>query len=283
MNANSKQPAPVIKLWLVSATSVLASADIDSARLDSELILSHTLKKGRTYLHAHGDDSLTDRQVEIADARLQLRLDRVPIAYIIGHKEFYGRKFKVTSATLIPRPESEAIVDAVKSLQPKNVSFLAGSGKLIDVGTGSGCIGITIKLEIPDLNVSLLDISPQALNVAGTNATNLGADVELIKSDLLDNYPIAVDYIVANLPYVDPAWDRSPETNHEPQLALFARDGGLELIYKLIAQAAQTITDGGYLILEADPRQLEPIILYANDYNFNLVSKTDFCLILQKV
>ena len=116
MNANSQQKTLAISEWIRSAFTRLKDADIPSPRLDAEIILAHTLRKGRTYLHAHSDESLTDRELEVAEARLQLRLDRTPIAYIIGHKEFYGRQFRVTPATLIPRPESEAIIDILKDV-----------------------------------------------------------------------------------------------------------------------------------------------------------------------
>ena len=102
--------------WMTHAAAALQSAGIPSARLDAEIILAHTLKKSRTYLHAHDDETLEARELEIADARLALREDRTPVAYIIGHKEFYGRPFKVTPSTLIPRPESEMIITLLKEL-----------------------------------------------------------------------------------------------------------------------------------------------------------------------
>ena len=97
-----------IRIWLRDAAEQLASVGIPSALLDAEIILAHTLRKSRTWLHAHGDETINIRDLEIANARLDLRLDRTPIAYIIGHKEFYSRLFKVTPSVLIPRPESEA-------------------------------------------------------------------------------------------------------------------------------------------------------------------------------
>src|SRR4051812_7228925 len=109
MNENLQPQALVINDWLADATRQLVFADIPSARLDAELILAHTLRKNRSYLHAHPEEALTDRSIEIANARLALRIERVPVAYIIGHKEFYGHKFLVTTATLIPRPESETL------------------------------------------------------------------------------------------------------------------------------------------------------------------------------
>ena len=270
-----------INSWLIAAANQLSKSDIASARLDAELILAHTLRKGRTYLHAHGDELLDARHQEIADARLALRLDHVPIAYIIGHKEFYGRRFKVTTATLIPRPESEDIITLTKQLLLPTAYHLP-STKLVDVGTGSGCLGITMKLELPELNVTLIDISQQALNVARANAKLLQADVNFLRNNLLTDYPFKVDFIVANLPYVDPDWERSVETDYEPQEALFASNHGLGLIMQLIDQTPATLNGGGYLILEADPEQHAAIIAYAKQYHLRPVATMHYCVALQK-
>lgn len=281
---NSQPQMPAISAWLNAAAKRLSEAGIPSARLDAEVILAHTIRKSRTYLHAHDDELLTDRFVEIADARIELRLDRTPVAYIIGHKEFYGRLFKVTPATLIPRPESEDLIDMLKEIYPTQTELLPSTPlRLVDVGTGSGCLGITAKLELPALDVTLLDISRHALNVAKTNALRLDADVTLDHSNLLGNYPFAPVYIIANLPYVDPSWERSPETEHEPQLALFADDGGLRLINELIDQSARALAQKGYILLEADPRQHTAIISAAKNRGFHLVDTRGFALSFQKI
>lgn len=272
---------PTIKDWLQDAASQLKQADISSARLDAELILSHSLNRPRTYLHAHGEEQLPDRRSEIAEARLGLRINRTPLAYIIGHKEFYSRRFKVTPATLIPRPESETMIDILKQLHHDNLKLLAEpSSRLVDVGTGSGCLGITAKLELAELQVSLLDVSRHALNVAQKNADQLQAEVTCLKSNLLSNYPFKADYILANLPYVDPDWQRSPETNHEPELALFAGDKGLALIKQLLVQASNRLQPAGFLLLEADPRQHDAIIKLAKNQGFKLATQRDFILAL---
>ncbi|MEP6710596.1 MAG: peptide chain release factor N(5)-glutamine methyltransferase [Candidatus Saccharibacteria bacterium] len=271
MNENLQPPVPTINTWIADATAQLKDAQIDSARLDGELLLAHTLKKPRTYLHAHGDDPLTLRMQEIADSRLLLRLDRVPLAYIIGHKEFFGRNFKVTPATLIPRPESEDIIHILKEQMPKSVALLPSGKRLIDVGTGSGCLGITAKLELPELDVTLLDISTHALNVAEENAQALHANITTIRSDLLQSYPFTPAFILANLPYVDPDWELSPELQHEPALALFAAENGLSLIRKLIEQSSELLQQTGILLLEADARQHDAIITIAKSHGFRLV------------
>lgn len=270
--------------WLRHATSELKAAGIASHRLDAEIILAHTLKKSRTYIHAHDDEQLDDRQHEIADTRIDLRLDRTPVAYIIGHKEFYGRSFRVTPATLIPRPESEVMIDLLKELMPSSQSLIHDQPKrLVDVGCGSGCLGITAKLELPELDVALCDISQHALVVAEENIAKLKTKATIIRSDLLVSYPFTPDIVLANLPYVDTEWERSPETNHEPPLALFASDGGLALIKKLIEESSLRMNASGLLFLEADPVQHKAIVTYAKNHGLALRAHRDYSVVLEKL
>lgn len=283
MNGNLPPKTLTVKDWLDDATRQLVFADIPSARLDSELILAHTLRQPRHYLHAHPEQTLAERQVEIANARLSLRLDRVPIAYIIGHKEFYGRRFSVTTATLIPRPESEVLIELLDEALPSNLSLITEPHRLVDVGTGSGILGITAKLEHPELTVTMTDTSRHALTVAGRNAKLLGAEVDLLHSDLLLSYPFVADMIIANLPYVDPTWQRSAETQHEPADALFAANGGKALIYKLLRQTKAKLASGGHLILEADPTQHADIITEAKKYGLLPRNQKDYGLLLEKI
>jgi release factor glutamine methyltransferase len=211
---------------------------------------------------------------------MQLRAERTPIAYIVGHKEFYGRLFRVTPATLIPRPESETIITTLREIIGQKK--FSGQQQLVDVGTGSGCLGITAKLEFPQLHTTLLDVSQHALTVARKNAEKLDTDVTLLRSDLLESYTSIAQFIVANLPYVDPSWQRSPETDHEPSLALFAEDNGLRLIKKLLKQAPACLAQGGHLILEADERQHAEIIHAAQQEGFSHYKTEGLIVCLQK-
>lgn len=265
--------------WIRQATNELADDMLPSPRLDAEIILAHTLKHPRTYLHAHSDDEISPRDEDIANARVELRKDRVPVAYIIGHKDFYGRRFTVTPATLIPRPESEQLITMLKSLLPAS-SALPGivAPKLIDVGTGSGCLGITAKLEIPELDVSLSDVSRHALAIADKNATTLGAEVQTFVSDLLTDYPFSPDIVLANLPYVDRAWDQSPELASEPAEALYAEDRGLAVIKRCIEQAAVRSKPHALLLLEADPRQLDDIAVHSRANGWSEVARDEFAV-----
>lgn len=276
MSANSKPKTLTNNQWIRDAAELLADAGITSARLDAEIILAHTIRRSRTWIHAHSDELLDERTLDIAGARLDLRLDRVPIAYIIGHKEFYGRLLKVSPSVLVPRPESEFAIELLRQYLPPSAHTL------LDVGTGSGCIGITAKLELPNLAVTLSDVGPHALTIAHENAEALRADVAIIKSDLLESVDGIFDCIVANLPYVDKSWQRSPETDHEPELALFADERGLALIYRLIDQAPLVTTPQGMLLLEADPEQHAEIISYAGGHGFPHCLSSDYYVIASK-
>lgn len=275
---NSQPKTLAIKTWLKEAAKELTTKGISSARLDAEIILAHTLRKPRTYLHAHEDKTLSIREHEIADARLQLRLEHTPVAYIIGHKEFYGRQFKVTPATLIPRPESETMIDLLKKYRKR----IKGN-RLVDIGTGCGCLGISAKLEFPELETTLIDTSRYALHVAETNAAYHKATVSLLRSDLLTNYPFAADIILANLPYVDKKWARSPETEFEPAEALFASDEGLYLIKRLLLQTEEFLAPSGLVLLEADPRQHKEIVRLANKNTLKHLASSGFIVVFQKV
>lgn len=271
----------VIKDWLTDTTRQLSSVKIVSAKLDAEIILAHTLNQDRTYLHAHPEQIICSIDYQIANDYLSQRLNRIPIAYIVGCKEFYGRQFTVTPDTLIPRPESEDIITLlVKFLLANHMG--STKLKLIDVGTGSGCLGITAKLEFPSLDVTLADISTDALKVAIINANDLSADVAALQSDLLQNYTSKPDIIIANLPYVDKTWERSPETDHEPALALFADDQGLSIIKNLIAQSSNMLEQDGCIIIEADPVQHDLLIEYAQKRSFYLAGQLGYALAFQK-
>lgn len=264
-----------VATWLAHATLQLKTHGIETARLDAELLLAHVLTKSRIWLHAHSDDPLSAHAIKVSDACLQLRSQHVPVAYIVGHKEFYKRIFRVTPATLVPRAESETIITLLRQ-------FVTNSESLLDVGTGTGCLGITAKLEFPHLDVTLSDVSQAALSVATQNSRLLKADVNIIQSDLLAACPQSFDIIVANLPYVGHDWQTSPELAYEPSLALYATDGGLALILRLIDEAISHIKHCGYLLLEADPCQHDTIVSYAQARDYIHSVTQDYIVVLSR-
>jgi len=283
MNANLQPQTPAIKDWLTDAKNQLSTVGISNSHLDAEIILAHSISKSRTYLHANPEQIISASQIKTANLNLDKRLSRLPIAYIIGHKEFYGRDFIVSPATLIPRPESEDIIDLLKEVLASNLisHFPTPNPQLVDIGTGCGCLGITAKLEFPSIDVTLIDISADTLKVAKQNTKKLLANVTIIQSDLLQNYYKKADIIIANLPYVVKTWNRSPETDHEPTMALFANDQGMSTNKKLIVQAKSSLTPGGYLIIEADPTQHISLIKYAKTQSFNLSRQLGYTVVLK--
>lgn len=265
--------------WLKTATKSLTVANIPSPRLDAELILANTLRKNRTYLHAHLDEEIDPRRLDIANARLDLRLDRVPIAYILGYKEFYGRRFAVSPSVLIPRPESEDMISLFLEMTAGEIT----KKTLIDIGTGSGCLGITAKLERDNLSVILSDISRPALKIAEKNADILNADVTTQHQSLLNGQLEPIDYIFANLPYVDRDWDVSPELQYEPEIALFAENEGLRVILELISQTPRCLTAGGLLFIEADPQQHNRILNEARKSGLQKEKSLNYILVLRLI
>lgn len=238
----------------------LKKAKTKIASLDAELLMLEALKKeDRSFLAAHKDLEMSEAEEMTFFWMVERREKGEPVAYILGEKEFYGRKFKVNSNVLIPRPESEDIVDIVKELNPK---------KILDVGTGSGCLAVSLALELPKAKVVGVDVSKDALFVAANNAVALNARVEFLESDLLKNVSDEkFDVIVANLPYVDISWPwRSRELDWEPGLALYAGDSGLEIVKEMIEQAKNRTK---YLVLETDLCQHEMVKKYAEENGFS--------------
>lgn len=216
--------------------------------------------------------------------------NKLPGAYATGRCDFYGRDFLVTPDVLIPRPETEMIVDAVLNLAGKPILLgvkpsrpkLPTEFRVCDVGTGSGCVAVTLALELTGAEVVACDISEAALAVARENAARLGAEVEFVWSDLMSGVSRDFDVVVANLPYVDADWGwlDKEALSAEPALALYADDGGLAPIKKLIQQASECSIP--FLVLEADPCQHESIINFAHNYHYSLLETRGFCLVFEK-
>lgn len=276
MNITSEQ-------WLKSANKKLVQVQIPSARLDAELILAKVFGRDRTYLHSKPDKKLTKQQYFHANNWLNLRTKRVPLAYIFGEKEFYGRNFFINSDVLVPRPETETLIDCIKNL------YTAGDF-LLDVGTGSGIIPITAKAEIPEIEVAASDISVPTLAVANLNAKKLlEQEIPLFESDLLEQIPQEilqkVTILTANLPYVDKNWidfSTENELHHEPQIALYAEENGIALYKKLFRQAAN-LPRINFLFIEADPEQFEELEKIAKSTNFNKKHQENMTLVFEKI
>ena len=275
-------PRLSIANFLAISTKTLSEAGIASARLDSELILAHILRRSREWLLAHDATALTQSQQQQARQLLLQRTQRRPIAYLTGRRDFYGHSFLVNEQVLVPRPESEVILAILDELAQDH-----HLRTVLDVGTGSGCLAISIKLTHPDLAVSACDISESALLVARRNAARLlpsGRQIKFYQSDLLSDLPVnsRFDLIVANLPYLSPGQDGlSPELAYEPAIALYADDDGLSLIKQLITTAPAHLTPRGYLLLEMNTDQIEAVASYATDYRYQVVKQEPFHLLMR--
>ncbi len=235
---------------LASSTRRLAAVGVESARLDAELLLADALGVSRAALLARRPEPLPEAAWGRFEARLARRVAREPLAYILGWKEFYGLSFEVSPAVLIPRPESELLVEEALAELAR-----ARAPRVADVGTGTGCLAVAIAVHAPRARVVVIDRSAAALALARRNAARhavLG-QLRFVRGDLLAAVTGPLDVVVANLPYVatDEMVALMPEVGrYEPRLALDGGVDGLALLRPLVAQAAGRLAPGGALLLE---------------------------------
>jgi release factor glutamine methyltransferase len=253
----------------VAATQLASDPHLrDNATRDAELLLLHTLEISRVTLIAHSGRELTSTQQTLYEKNITRRLRHEPIQYITGQQEFYGLTLHVTPAVLIPRPETEHLIEAVLKLLPPDKPL-----RIADIGTGSGAIAIALAAHLPQATIIALDISREALTSAATNAGehNVASRIQFLQSDLLsvfDHPAETFDAIVSNPPYI-PESDRStlhPQVrDHEPAAALFAGETGLDIYRRLIPQALNALKPNGLLALEfGHGQQADLAVLLAN-------------------
>lgn len=222
-----------------------------TAALDAELLLGRVLGRSRTWLYTWPEYELEPAQRDAFEALLARREDGEPVAYLTGEREFYGRPFQVTPAVLIPRPDTETLVEAALERLPNTPL------KVVDLGTGSGAIGVTLALERPAWRLLLVDTSEAALAVARDNAARLGASVDTRCASWLDGETGDFDLIVSNPPYID-AGDHhldQGDVRFEPRSALVAEALGLADLRAIAEQARRRLRPGGWLMLEHGHQQ----------------------------
>ncbi len=239
-----------LKQALSRARGILAEKNVEDTPLECELLLRHTLGISRTRLYLELDRKLNPEQEKAFRQLLERRLSGEPAAYITGHREFYGLDFYVDPRVLIPRPESELLVEEALALaQGHPLSTIA------EVGTGSGAIAVSLALELAEVRIYASDISAPALEVALINCRKHGVTgrVYLLHGDMLDPVPEPVDLIIANLPYVRRS--QLSEVSFEPRLALDGGQDGMEKIRRLCRQLGGRLRPGGFLLLEVGEGQ----------------------------
>ncbi len=238
---------------------------LETPSLDVEVILSHILKKPREYILTHGEDEVSPEQEKQFNDLIAERAEHKPIAYLTRHKEFYGRDFYVDERVHIPRPSTEDLIDFIKKTVP-----LDFSGTMADIGTGSGCIAITLALKFPQAKIIAADISPDALAVAKQNAANLNAKIDFYNGDLLAALPHSVDIVVSNPPYGwNNEWTKDKEVFFQPTISHQSGTEGLDDIKKIIKSLPDYLNPGGQAFIEFDPRQNEQIKKMAAESGFS--------------
>lgn len=245
-----------LKQSLEDAVVYLDSNDVGSPRLNAEVLLMFTLGVDRAYLYAHPDRDLSDSETARYQEALDQRSQGIPSQYITGHQEFWGLDLLVTPAVLIPRPETEHAVETTLGLVRK-----AGMTKprIIDVGTGSGCIALALAHELSEAEIHAVDISPEALEIARANAARLQISDRICftESDLLSAYvskpEILFDFVVSNPPYVGECEADKVQREvkkFEPHVAVFGGYEGTDIIQRLVPQAHAVLKQGGWLLME---------------------------------
>ena len=254
-----------VKAQLAKTRAALATARIPYAWLDAEILVAHVLHSSRERLHSHPEQLLTASQRQRLRRLTTRRAARVPVPYLTGEREFYGYLLNVTPAVLIPRPESELLVElAIEWLQTH-----PQAGRVIDLGTGSGAVAIAVAKAVPRVRIIARDVSARALRVAAANVARyrLGRRITTEKADLLRGAAPA-DLILANLPYISEAQKRvrPRELEYEPALALDGGADGLGLIRTALAQAPAVVKPGGAVMFEFDPAQTRRLVRLAQGH-----------------
>jgi release factor glutamine methyltransferase len=242
-----------------SALKQLEAADTPSPRLSAELLLMFTLNCDRAYLFTYPERELTPEEQARYDEAIARRCTGEPSQYITGHQEFFGRDFFVSSAVLIPRPETEHLIEAALELFSRDARL-----DILDVGTGSGCIAVTLAKEFSRSKLMAVDISTQALEIAQANAARLEASVEFRQSDLLSALEPArrFDMIVSNPPYVGECEADKVQRqvkDFEPHIAVFGGERGMDIIERLAPQVWQHLEPGGWFLMEIGYSIADPV------------------------
>lgn len=261
--------------WLKHAVAKLKAAGIGTARLDALILMEDELQKDRSQILAHPESVLSKSRQKRLNAKLKHRCNHVPIAYIRGFSEFYGRKFKVNKYVLEPRPESETMIELLKKLR------FPSSPQIADIGTGSGCLGITAALELHTQDVDLYDIDSSALAVAKHNTSLHELKLKAYKKDLLKDCDRTYDVLLANLPYVPDSYQINRAAAMEPRTAIFGGSDGLDIYRRLFRQIGSKDWKPRFVLTESLPPQQQTLASVARSHGYAQSKRADFIQVFQ--
>jgi release factor glutamine methyltransferase len=262
--------------WLFLACEQLKAQRIESFYLDCIILAEYITGKPREYLLAHPEMLLTDKQTKKLGGLVSRRQKNEPISYIINKCYFYNREYYINNSVLIPKPESEDFINLLKKFK-KNTHKT-----LLDIGTGSGCLAITAKLELPKLSVYGSDNDIKALEVARRNALLLNTDIKFVHYDYIPKNIDNLNIIFANLPYVPIDYSVSAETRFEPKQAIFSGADGLEQINMLMPSAHANLKPGGLMFIESLIGQQPRINALAKNFGFIFQDKSNLVSVYMK-
>jgi release factor glutamine methyltransferase len=258
---------------LQSTTAYFTKHKIENPRLNAEHLLAHMLGLSRMDLYLEFERNLSDEELEPLRELVKRRGQGEPLQHLLGTVEFCGHTFLIDKRAMVPRPETEELVEFLKSQVPSSKSQINPKLQILDVGTGSGVIALSLAAKFPEAKLYAVDISEDALALARENAARLDLSdrVHFQKSDLLESLPERFDLIVANLPYIS-MQDRDQlarEVLHDPDVALFGGPSGDELVRKLVEQAPSHLEPGGLLALEIGLGQAEGLCDFLRQKNYH--------------
>ncbi len=260
-----------INTWLQNTQKKLSTSGVSTARLDCLILLEDATGKDRAWLLAHPEFTVQGSTLYMLQEQIERRTKHEPQAYIRGKSEFYGREFIVTKHTLEPRPETEAMIDLVKSIVKTRENLT-----IADIGTGSGCIAVSVKLALPYAQVVATDIDVKSLEIARENSSKYDADIDFFHGNLLEPLSLEPNILLCNLPYVPDNYELNKAARYEPKHAIFGGADGLELYRQMFAQINANHIRPKWISTESLPFQHQELTKIAERSGYRLDKSEDF-------